>query len=143
MIQWVTNHLGLKLLALALAVTLWFYVQGELHRAEVGSTVEREVLGLMAVPIRPRIVGQPASDHHVREDQIQVTPSSLLVAGRPQWLGHIHGLWTEPVDVHGARQTVTRQVRVGLVGSATYVGATDLTATVTVPIERSARGATP
>jgi hypothetical protein len=105
--------------------------------------VERETLSAATVPIRPRLVGQPAPGFRVRHDQVHSDPPLLAVAGRPQWLSHLHVLWTEPIDLQGARGTVVRQVRVALGGGSPHGGAHDVLVTVTIPVEPETSDATP
>ncbi len=142
MMSWLTKDLGLKALALALAVTLWLYVQGELARVERGGatmTMEREPLSALTVSVHPRVVGEPAPGYRVDPERITVEPAALVVLGRPQWLGHAPGLWTEAVDVSGARQTQVRRVRVGVEGSPVFVSGGDASVVVTVPVVAASR----
>ncbi len=139
MVQWLINNLGLKILALALATALWFYVQGELARVQHGSVstaLERVPVECVEMPIHPHLKGEPARGYRIEPGGIVVEPSTLLMAGSPRWLlHHAGGLWTEPIDMGGARETVVRQVRVMLGDGGAVVGSAGVV-TVTVPIER-------
>jgi len=63
-----------------------------------------------SVPIEPRIVGVPAKGTRVSETR--VSPATWFVRGASSEIGSIEHLWTEPIDVAGARKSF--HVTVGL-----------------------------
>ena len=139
MMRWLTNNLGLKVLALALAVALWLYVQGELARMRHGGSISLLDHGQMecaAMPVHPRLAGEPARGCRMDLERVVVEPSSLLVVGGAQRLGYAGGLWTEPIDVSGVSGSVVRRAKVVLGDGGILGGGRAVMVTVTVPVEQ-------
>ena len=79
---------GLKLLALAITLALWFFVSARQS--------EREVL------VEPRIEGKPAATFEVKD--ITVSPSKVKLQGPVDRLNAIDRI-TLPVSVEGRRES--------------------------------------
>lgn len=79
---------GLKLLALAITLVLWFMVSGRI--------AEREVM----VEAKPE--GKPASTFEVKE--VIATPTKIRVQGPVNYLNEIEKL-TVPISVEGRRES--------------------------------------
>jgi uncharacterized protein (DUF58 family) len=80
---------GLKLLALAITLVLWFVVSGR--------EVERELT------VEPRVEGKPAPTYEVKE--VLATPGKVRVTGPA---GHVNALEkapTEAISVEGRRES--------------------------------------
>ncbi len=64
------------------------------------------------VPVRPRILGRPASGYEVAD--VKSEPAEIRVLGPKSRVQQIESTFTEPVSVHGADVTVEEYVNVGL-----------------------------
>ena len=64
------------------------------------------------VPVRPRILGRPASGYEVAD--VKSNPAEIRVLGPKSRVQEIESAFTEPVSVHGADVTVDEFVNVGL-----------------------------
>jgi YbbR domain-containing protein len=80
---------GLKLLALAITLVLWFVVSGR--------EVEREVA------VEPRVEGRPAPSCEVKE--ISVTPVKVRVTGPASHVNALDKVPTESISVEGRRES--------------------------------------
>ncbi len=64
------------------------------------------------VPVRPRVIGRPASGFEVAE--ITSDPAEVQITGPRSRVQEVESAFTEPVSVAGAEATVTETVNVGL-----------------------------
>jgi YbbR domain-containing protein len=64
------------------------------------------------VPIRPRLLGRPASAFEVAE--IASEPAEVRIAGPKSRVEEVESAFTEPLSVEGARSTVVDQLNIGL-----------------------------
>jgi YbbR domain-containing protein len=65
-----------------------------------------------AVPVKPRLVGQPAAGFELYEVTSQ--PAEIRIAGPQSAVLALSGAHTEPVSVEGARSDVAENVNIGL-----------------------------
>jgi len=80
-----------------------------------------ELFGYKEVPIRPNIQGSPAPGYYM--SNISLSPSTLTVFGMPERSDRAPGvLETEPIDVAGAKATISRRVAVIVPGGVTVLG---------------------
>ncbi len=84
----VVDDWGLKLLALAITLVLWFMVSGRIGEREV--TVE------------PKAEGKPAATFEVKE--VVATPAKIRIQGPINYLNEIEKL-TVPISVEGRRES--------------------------------------
>lgn len=80
---------GLKLLALAITLALWFVVSGR--------DIEREVV------VEPRLQGNPAPAYEVKE--VLVTPSRVRVTGPASHVDALGKAQTETISIEGKRES--------------------------------------
>jgi YbbR domain-containing protein len=104
-------------------------------------SLEFERTGQKAVPVKPRVEGEPAPGYVVA--QVAAEPASVMVTGPESRLKRLAEATTEPVSVQDASRPVRDVVTVGVVDSALRL-LEARTATVTVdvvpaPIERTIR----
>jgi YbbR domain-containing protein len=64
------------------------------------------------IPVRPRVIGRPASGFEVAE--VASDPADVEVAGPRSRVQEIESAFTEPVSVAGLDRTATERVNVGL-----------------------------
>jgi YbbR domain-containing protein len=64
------------------------------------------------IPVRPRVIGRPASGYEVAE--VTSDPAEVRVAGPRSRIQEIESAFTEPVSVEGATSAATELVNVGL-----------------------------
>jgi hypothetical protein len=80
---------GLKLLALAITLVLWFVVSGR--------DVERELV------VEPQLAGRPAPTHEVKE--VSVTPARIRVRGAASHVNALEKAQTETISIEGRRES--------------------------------------
>jgi YbbR domain-containing protein len=80
---------GLKLLALAITLVLWFVVSGR--------DVERELV------VEPRLQGKPAPAYEVKE--VLVTPAKVRVTGPASHVEALDQAPTETISIEGRRES--------------------------------------
>ncbi len=80
---------GLKLLALAITLVLWFVVSGR--------EVERELV------VEPRLQGKPAPAYEVKE--VLVTPAKVRVTGPASHVDALEKAQTETISIEGRRES--------------------------------------
>ena len=80
---------GLKLLALAITLVLWFVVSGR--------EVERELI------VEPRLQGKPAPAYEVKE--VLVTPAKVRVTGPASRVDALDKAPTEAISIEGRRES--------------------------------------
>ena len=138
-----TKNIGLKIIALILALALWFYIVNELNK---GTEEEKQLLrrmlpseGMAAkkLMIRPIFVGRIRSGYEMVKDKILIVPEYCIVVGTKDLLEKIRYIYTMPIDVAGSYKTLTRSIALNPIAPGVYMEETLVQ--VTVPIERSAR----
>ena len=80
---------GLKLLALAITLVLWFVVSGR--------DIERELV------VEPRLEGKPAPTYEVKE--VLVTPDKVRITGPASHVNALEKASTEAISVEGRRES--------------------------------------
>jgi YbbR domain-containing protein len=64
------------------------------------------------VPVRPRLLGRPATGYEVAE--VTSTPPEVRVAGPKSRVQEVEGAFTEPVSVDAANRDVVEEVNLGV-----------------------------
>ena len=80
--------------------------------------------------VSPNLTGTPPYPYKVTD--IQVSPASVTVTGRPDALAHAATVPTVPIDLSGAMGDVTRQVACALPSGVATVGQSMVTVTVRI-----------
>ena len=135
----VMNNVGLKLLALALAIVTWFYINGELNRLalEESMGIKGGVpyrIAAKTLPVVVDIRGRVIEGYRIDRDRIMVTPQVCNVIGVKRLLDKIDVIKTIPVYVEEYTKTAT--VRVSLESPAKGIKLVDRYASVVIPIEK-------
>lgn len=135
-----TKNIGLKFMALILALALWFYVVNELKK---GSEEERLFLsrmmpqeGMVAkkLSIMPIFIGRPRSGYTIDTKKAVVVPEYCIVVGSKDLLEKVRFIYTMPVEVNGVYKSFTKSVSLNPISPGIYMGETLVE--VTVPVER-------
>jgi YbbR domain-containing protein len=135
-----TKNASLKLVALILALVLWFYVVNELNK---GSEVDRQFLnkvlpsdGVMAkkLMIKPVFIGTPRSGFAVDSTKAVIVPEYCIVVGQKDLLLRTRFAYTMPIDVRGISKPFTKSVPLNPIAPGIFMEETLVQ--VTVPIER-------
>jgi len=136
-----TENIGLKLIALILALALWFYIVDELKK---GSEEESQFLnnvlpseGVLAkkLPIKPIFIGHPRPGFVLNNRKTSVIPEYCIVVGTKELLGKIRFAYTLPIDLTGNYKTMLKSVALNPIAPGIYMEETLVQ--VTVPIERA------
>lgn len=136
----ITRNAGLKLVALILALVLWFYVVNELNK---GSEVDRQFLnkvlpsdGVMAkkLAIKPIFIGTPRSGYAIESKNAVIVPEYCIVVGQKDLLSRMRFAYTVPIDVRGVSRSFTKSVPLNPIAPGIFMEETLVQ--VTVPVER-------
>lgn len=136
-----TKNSGLKLIALILALVLWFYVVNELNK---GSEVDRQFLnkvlpsdGVMAkkLTIKPVFIGTPRSGFSIDSKKAVIVPEYCIVVGQKDLLSRTRFAYTMPIDVRGISKPFTKSVPLNPIAPGIFMEETLVQ--VTVPVEKS------
>lgn len=133
----ILNNLGLKLLALFLAIVTWYYIVAELEK---GPLEEREALRSIfpyklysvQVPIKLNLIGEPYKGYAVVQNEIKIEPSTIVMVGPKALLGRVSSVETQPVDISGYTRTVNKDV--SLVSPAKGIAVKGRFVNITIPI---------
>jgi YbbR domain-containing protein len=135
-----TKNTGLKIIALILALVLWFYVVNELNK---GSEVDRQFLNkvlpsdsVMAkkLMIRPVFIGTPRSGFSIDNKKAVIVPEYCIVVGQKDLLSRTRFAYTMPIDVRGISKPFTKSVPLNPIAPGIFMEETLVQ--VTVPVER-------
>jgi len=113
----------LKLLALAIALTLWVALAAR-DRRLAAATVEAT---LRVVPV---VLGTPAPGHRVVG--VRVEPNVVVVKGRRSTIEGRDSIQTTPVDVAGRRSSVTQSVGIAFPDSVSLLEGEGVQVTVDI-----------
>jgi len=134
----ITRNIGLKIIAMVLALALWFYVVDELKK---GSEEEKQFLnsifpsgGMVSkkLTIKPIFVGKPKPGYAVNIDRVSIVPEYCIVVGTRDTMGKIKFVYTMPIDVKNASKTFTTSVALNSISPGVYLEETFVQATVSV-----------
>ena len=111
--RWITNNIGLKLLALVLAITTWFYINKEL--AKIKNEEERAIFSMLnynviskKLPIQLTIVGKPQEGYEVLTEGITIDPVTCVVIGPQKILMDVSVARTIPIDISEYTKDITK-----------------------------------
>ena len=135
-----TKNVGLKIIALILALVLWFYVVNELNK---GSEVDKQFLNkvlpsdsVMAkkLVIKPIFTGTPRSGFAINSNKTVIVPEYCIVVGQKDLLSRTRFAYTMPIDVRGISKPFTKSVPLNPIAPGIFMEETLVQ--VTVPIEK-------
>jgi len=133
------NNIGLKALALLLAIATWVYVVIELQH---GSVEEKEMLRNILppyrfvskkVPVKLNLIGEPQNGYSVAYDKISIKPAEFMIVGPKSIVSRMTSVETQPIDITGYSKTFMTDVSVS---TPTKALIKEKFITVTVPILR-------
>ncbi len=132
------HNIGLKLIALVLAIVSWVYIVGELSKAtpEEAAALERLLPYRMSakyIAIQPNVTGKPREGYEIQIDLISVMPEGIMVVGPRSLLDRVTFAKTEPIDISDHVKTFTKDI--SIMPLAKGLSVKEKIVTVTVPIE--------
>lgn len=136
----ILNNLGLKLLALFLAVLTWFYIVEELQK---GAIEESEALKSIfpyrivskQLPIKLNLTGEPEAGYRMLKDKITLDPSSCVIIGPKSFLKKVSSIETQPISISGDVKTIIKDI--SIIPPIKGISIKEKFVTVTIPIEKS------
>jgi len=110
------HNLGLKFLALLLALVTWLYV-GEVNKKDNERTVLQRILMLSnyttkKMYIKPIFVGTVPEGYEFVESGISVTPPFIMVTGPSKVLEKKEFVYTKAIDL--GEYTKSKEIEIGL-----------------------------
>ncbi len=141
MSNWLSKNFWLKLVALALAVIIWFYADVEIKRTPGDSRspfwmgYAQENL-IKQVRIVPAISGVPAEGYVMARDKMVIKPGAEFIIGPKRLVEKINSLRTVEIDITGQSKTYTLTVPLESIRGVRFYGAAGI-ADITIPIEKS------
>jgi len=135
----VSNNAGLKILALALAIITWFYINGELNRLALEESMGIKGgipyrIAAKTLPIVADVRGNVIPGYRIDTDRIMITPQVCNVIGVKRLLDKVDVIKTVPVYV--GEYTKTATIRVSLESPAKGIKLVDRYASIVIPIEK-------
>ena len=136
-----TKHLGLKFMALILALALWFYIVNELNKGNeeemrfLNKMLPKEGMVAKKLSIMPILIGKPRSGFTVDTRKALVVPEYCIVAGTKELLGKIRFIYTMPIDINGASKSFSKSVALNPIAPGVFMEETLVQ--VTVPVEKA------
>jgi len=133
-----TENLGMKLLALVLALIAWFYIVRELKKgSEEDIQLLKKILpseGVVAkrLMIKPVFVGKPRSGFEIVKEKNVVVPEYCIVVGAKGMLEKLKFIYTTPIDVKGAYKSVFKSVPLNPMAPGVYMDETLVQVTATI-----------
>ncbi|MBN1526369.1 MAG: YbbR-like domain-containing protein [Candidatus Omnitrophica bacterium] len=136
-IRFFTENIGLKVIALMLALILWFYVDKEINK---GPEEEMQFLkkifpseGITAkrLAIKPMIEGELRSGYEIEGGKPTLSPEYCLAVGSKDLLEKISAASTAPVNIDGAFRTFSKSVPLRPIPGV-YMESTSTKVTVTI-----------
>jgi YbbR domain-containing protein len=136
-----TENLGMKALALFIALVMWFYIVKALNQ---GSREDVQLMRQVTMAdrmvgkkleIRPVFIGRPQNGFVIPADKIIVNPGYCIVVGTSETLSKIKFALTVPIDVTGVNKTYARAIPLNPIAPGVYMEETLVE--VTVPVERA------
>lgn len=134
------KNIGLKITALILALTVWFFIVSELNK---GTEEERQLLKKMLpsqnvvarkLLIHPVFVGKPRTGYFVDTNKVVTLPEYCIVVGMRDMLGKVRFAYTLPIDLNGVSKSFTKSVSLSPVAPGVFMEETLVQ--VTVPIDK-------
>ena len=135
----VLNNIGLKLIALFLAVITWVYIVGELNKVapEERASLERLLPYRMTakfLPVQINLIGESREGYTVIKDKVIADPHGIMVIGPRSLLGRLGFVKTEPIDISAYTKPLTKDV--SLMPLARGLSVKEKFVTVTIPIQK-------
>ena len=112
-----TENIGLKIIALVLALITWFYIVKQLNME--GTKEEMQLLkkimpdeNIIAkkLIIKPIFIGHPKNGFDIVRKKVVMIPEFCIVVGTKDALESIKCAYTIPIDVGGLSQSFTKSV---------------------------------
>ena len=139
--KWITNNIGLKMLALVLAMATWFYTGRELTKLK--NEDERAIINMLRyevvskrVPIQLNIVGEPKQGYKLIKGDITVEPKSIVVIGPKNILEDVSAARTIPIDISENTKAIKKDI--SLAPIATGITLRDEFVNIYIPIVKIA-----
>lgn len=135
--EWLLNNIGLKILALAIAVFSWFYIYIELKRGTIEerraafSFLRYKVVS-KRLPVKVILTGHLPDDYIIKESDIAADPPTVHVIGPEVLLGKVDYVYTLPVDISEYRKVF--EAYVPLAPIAPGIALENETVKISVPI---------
>ena len=129
----------LKLIALALAVPAYFYIKNEISIGEQKNPLDPSYklikLTAKSLPVKVRLETSPPEGYRILDDQVSVSPGTMLVIGPEALLESAQTVETAIVDVGETTKTMSKKIPIESVAGVHLAGQA-FTVDVTVPIEK-------
>ena len=136
----IIKNFWLRVLALFLAVLVWFYVMGELNKDKThDSSLFERMLPYRAttkeVPIKVTLIGEPASGYKVIENDISVIPSRCLLVAPTNILDEVDHISTEEIYLNEFTRSISKDIKIKPISSGITLEK-DFLIRVTIPIKK-------
>jgi YbbR domain-containing protein len=138
-----TENIGLKAVALMMALLAWFYIVKALNE---GSEEEKQLIKKILPPesmaakklmILPTFAGSPKNGYVIAKDKVTVEPGYCIVVGTKDVLDKIRFVYTASIDVSGANKTISKSAPLNPIAPGVYMEETLVQ--VVVPIEKGGK----
>lgn len=136
----INKNIGLKLVALLIALVSWFYIISELKRepeeelAFLKRVLPTNSMIAKKLTIMPIFIGRIRPGFDIVKDKVVVAPEYCIVVGAPDLVGKLRNVYTMPIDITGVSKPFTKSVPLNPIAPGVYMEETLVQ--VTIPVER-------
>ncbi len=123
-----TENIGLKIVALFLALITWFYIVKQLNMEGTKEEMQllkrimpSERIAAKKLIIKPIFIGHPRNGFEVVRDKVLMVPEFCIVVGTKDVLESIKYVYTLPIDVGGMSQPFTKSVPLNPIAPGVYL----------------------
>lgn len=125
-LSWFSKNIILKMVALVLAIIVYFYIEREIGQSRLAG------IEIKTVEVVPNIEGKPPEGYRIYYQGIKINPRRIAIAGKLDDLNKVEKIYTEPIDVSKFTNTTTRLVSLQPLNNIILIGGKD--AVVEIPI---------
>ncbi len=132
------NNIGLKVLALVLALVTWFYI-GEITEEGTNQTIVQRFRSpsyfvSKKLSIQPNFVGEVPPGYMLIQDDIKVDPEYMVVLGPETILSKKEFIYTKPIDLSEYTKTKTLDVGLERISHEIRIQKTDVS--IFIPVKK-------
>lgn len=117
-LEWLYRNISIKIVALLLALILWFYIEN--ITGENPFMPKREIfkadVAAVYIPIEPRFRGALPRGYALDREKTRVIPENILIIGEREFTEQITKIYTVPINITGFTRTIELDIPLEVLG---------------------------